>query len=348
VLSKFLPSMDAVRAATLARHRLRLILVSCGVVLLAAGCSAKPRFEGDGNVPGTATSNEDLNRQLAVMASQNSETGDYIIGSEDLVEITLFDLADGQGEPRVITARVSNTGVVTLPYIGNIDAAGLTPAAFENNLRTAYSTYIHNPQLTVFVREYRSYRVSVMGYVTTPGVLELRGKKTLIEAIAMAGGLTDEASKNIRVSRATEAGLQTVLVDLDRIAEGVDVGLNLAMLPGDVVTVPKAGTFYVEGVVRKPGAYPLLEHTTVSQAIATAGGADVTIAKMSGTTLFRKDLNGERVAIPVDLAALKSGRTEDVPIQADDVIVVPMSGPRFWFDRFTSGVFRVGLSAPIF
>src|SRR6185503_13035030 len=107
---------------------------------------------------------------------------------------------------------------------------------------------------------------------------------------------------------------------------------------GDVIAVPKAGTFYVEGTVKNPGAYPLLQETTVSQAVATAGGADVTLAKTSATVVYRKSADGERQAIPFNLAALEKGEIEDLRIQQDDVIVVPMSSTSFWIDLVTKGV----------
>jgi protein involved in polysaccharide export with SLBB domain len=82
------------------------------------------------------------------------------------------------------------------------------------------------------------------------------------------------------------------------IANGEAPDANLVLMPGDVVSVPKAGMFYVEGIVSKPGAYPLLEKTTVSEAVATAGGADTTLANIGGTVLYRKKDDGSREADP--------------------------------------------------
>jgi polysaccharide export outer membrane protein len=309
-------------------------------------CSSKPSLPPP--VPKETTSNEKFNQDIAVMASKVKVGADYRIGAEDLIEITLFDIADAQGQPRVITSRVSNSGLITLPYIGNATAAGLTTMELEGQLRDSFLKYIHDPQLTVFVKEYRSYRVSILGYVNNPGIVELTGRKSLLEAIAMAGGLTDEAGKNVRLTRSDpEQGASTILVDLDRIANEGALDLNLDLYPDDVVTVPKAGMFYVEGIVKKPGAYPLLQETTVSQAIATAGGADPGLAKLSGTVLYRRVPEGERIAMPVDLAALQRGEQQDFLVEEDDVIVVPVSNPRLIFDRVTRGILRVGFTAPL-
>ena len=323
--------------------------VLAGLALLGClgGCAGSVRYPVAADVPDELTSNQELNQDLALMAAQAAANGDYRIGPEDLLELTLFDIQDRDGEPRIVQARVSNTGYTTLPLIGNAAAAGLTPMELEEELRGAYSKFIHQPQLTVFVREFRSYPVSIIGYVDSPGIVELRGRKTVFEALAMAGGLTDEASKQVRLTRTTLEGTQTVLVDLDQIADQGELTMNVDVLPGDVITVPKAGTFYVEGIVNKPGAYPLLQETTVSQAIATAGGPDLAYAKTSGTKLYRKTAEGERVVIPINLAALQKGKEEDLLIMQDDVIVVPMSVPRLWIDRLTRGVLRVGLNAPL-
>ena len=320
-------------------------LCALAVVVAAAGCSARPRYDllaAESN----KSKEEEFNRTIALMAGEAATSdAEYVIGPEDLLEVTLFDLENGDGEPRVVDARVATSGYLTLPYVGKVMAGGLTPLQFEEELRTAYRRFIREPQLSVLVKEYKSYTVSVIGYVTTPGVLELRGRRTLLEAVALSGGLAEGAGRSVRLTRATPEGLQTVLVDLDRIAEQGDLTLNLALLPNDVLSVPKAGMFYVEGVVKNPGAYPLLDKTNVSQAVATAGGADRALANMGGTVLYRRLDSGERIAIPINLARLQTTPSEDLAIQAEDVIVVPISGPRMVWDRFTGGILRVGLSA---
>jgi polysaccharide export outer membrane protein len=313
--------------------------------LALAGCAARepqpPQFT---HVDPDKQSNEAFNEKIAAMAATSADL-DYKIGPEDLLEVTLFDIENREGNPQRVPVRVSSNGVVALPYVGEVVAAGLTPIELEARLREAYRRYIREPQIAVLVSEYQSYRVSVVGYVKEPKVLELRGRKTLLEAIALTGGLTDVASKSVRLTRSTPAGSTSILVDLDTIAKGEDPTANLVLLPGDVVSVPRAGMFYVEGIVSKPGAYPLLEQTTVSEAIATAGGADRTLANIGGTVLYRKQDDGSREAIPIDLASLQAGGAEDFAIHENDVIVVPVSGPKLFFDRVTSGILRVGFNS---
>jgi polysaccharide export outer membrane protein len=332
------PGLRGARAAAF------LATVAASCLALGACASRAPQPAQFAHVDPDKQSNESFNEKIAAMAATAGDL-EYTIGPEDLLQVTLFDIENREGDPQRLLVRVSSSGAVALPYVGEVQAAGVTPIQLEEQLKAVYRRYIREPQIAVLVREYQSYRVSVVGYVKQPRVLELRGRKTLLEAIALCGGITDDASKSIRLTRPTPEGQTSVLVDLDTIATGMDPAANLVLLPGDVVSVPKAGMFYVEGVVSKPGAYPLLETTTVSEAVATAGGPDTTLANVEGTVLYRKRTDGSREAIPVSLASLKDGTAEDFVIQENDVIVVPLSGPKLFFDRVTAGILRVGFSS---
>ena len=166
--------------------------------------------------------------------------------------------------------------------------------------------------------------------------------RSRVEALALAGGLNAEAGRTVRLTRQSGDAVQSILIDLDRLAVDGDIRLNLALLPDDVINVPRAGMFYVEGMVRSPGAYPMLSKTTITQAIATAGGIDVAVARTEGTTLYRKSPDGpDREAIELDLAAIRAGRAEDPLVQADDLIVVPVAPSKLVVDRLT-GLLRIG------
>ncbi len=329
-------------------HR-RFPLITAALCLsLLGGCSSAPDYAMIRPDSATEIAAQEFNEGLSVLVAQSTAAaGDYKIGPEDLLEVTLYDISDAAGEPRVVTARVSHSGFITLPHIGKVSASQMSPTGLEESLREHFLNYIYDPQISVFVREYRSYRVSVVGHVERPGVLELRGRKTLLEALALAGGLNEEAGRTVRITRETGDEYQSVLVDLQQLADNGNIELNVSLLPGDVISVPRAGMFYVEGAVTKPGAYPLHQDTTASQALATAGGIDVALANTGGTTLFRKGEDGARVPIEVDVAAIRAGEVQDFVVEADDVIVVPMSGPKFVLDRVL-GLFRIGVRAAAF
>lgn len=320
-------------------------------VLLAAllGCSAQhvaDKVEPPAPpAPGEITA---LNQQIALAAGQKSNApSDYRIGADDLLEITLFDIETKDGQPRTVSARVSQGGNVTLPLVGQMDVGGKTPIEAEAVLRERYRKFIHEPQIAVFVKEYRSYRVSVVGHVEKPGVFEVTGERTLLEVLAMAGGLNEKAGKTLQISRRTPDKLETLFVDLDQLAQEGDMKLNLTMKSGDVVNVPKAGVVYVQGSVKKPGSYRLRDAMTLTQAIGAAGGPDEKLSNSGGVRLFRRGESGAREEVSVDMAAINDGKTQDVKLVENDIVVVPMSLTKYVVDRFIGGV-GMGLSIPIF
>jgi polysaccharide export outer membrane protein len=297
----------------------------------------------------TDTGVQALNREIALAATgtEARRPPDYRIGADDLLEVTLFDVEGRNGEPRQVDVRVAQSGVVTLPLVGQVEVGGQTAAGAEAALREHYRRYIRDPQIAVFVKEYRSYRVSVVGYVAKPGVFDVSGERTLLEVLALAGGLNERAGKTVQISRRHPDRIETLLVDLDRLAHEGDPTLNLTMMPGDVVNVPKAGVVYVQGSVKKPGAYRLRDAMTVTQAISAAGGPDEKLANAGGTRLFRRGPNGERQEVDIDMGAINSGKVEDTMLVENDILVVPMSLPRYVVDRFIGGI-GMGLSVPVF
>lgn len=320
------------------------------LLLVMASACATPRRIADrvATVDGENADVAALNRDIALAAGQRSAgSADYRIGADDLLEVTLFDVESRNGEPRQIVTRVSQSGLITLPLVGGVAVGGRTPVEAESLLRERYRKFIHDPQLAVFVKEYRSYRVSVVGYVGKPGVYEVSGERTLLEVLAMARGLNEKAGKTVQISRPSAGRAQTMVVDLDRLSRDGDMRFNLTMMPGDVVNVPKAGVIYVEGNVKKPGAYRLRSGMTATQAIAAAGGPDDKLADKGGIRLFRREESGDRQEIPIDIGAINRGKIEDLALAENDIIVVPMSLPRYVVDRFIGGV-GMGLTLPIF
>ncbi len=333
----------------LQRRSLRALIVAL-IIAAAAGCgpSIHERALEAADSRATTRQVENFNEDITRLAAQAAAApGEYQVGPEDLIEVTLYDIQNETGEPRIIVSRVSNSGFMTLPYIGKVQAAGMNPLELEEHLRREYTRFIKEPQITIFIREYRSFRVSVVGNVKSPGVLELRGRKTMLEALAMSGGLAEDAGRSVRLVRTSGSEMQSVLIDLDELAATGDPRLNPSLLPGDVINVPRAGIFYVEGMVRQPGAFPLLTETTITQAIVTAGGMDINLSDRQGTVLYRKTADGQREAMPVDLAGIAAGKVPDMRVQAEDVIVVPVSGAKLIVDRIT-GLVRVGVNAVAF
>jgi polysaccharide biosynthesis/export protein len=290
-----------------------------------------------------------INRTLATLAGSTSAvSGDYRIGPEDLLQITLYNVTaetaltpsnDARLTPRTTTIRVSQQGIISLPLLGEIRVFGMTASEVENALRQAYEKYIYHPQVGVFVTEYKQ-RVSVIGAAVKTGVFELTGPKTVIDILALAGGVTEKAGTQVHIYREGPNGRETHVIDLLALASNASMinaeNAGLITMPvqaGDVINIPPAGTFFVDGAVRKPGPYPLGRRYSLSQALATAGGVDPEL-NSSDITIFRRKGPSGMEPISVDYAAVLTGSAADPQIEEDDVIVVPMSTAKYFVKRF--------------
>jgi polysaccharide export outer membrane protein len=214
-------------------------------------------------------------------ASSDQTKGNYVIGSQDVLAITVWDQADLSGK-----FTVEADGSFTFPLIGRVMAGGLTLRDLEGLLRKRLADgYFKNPQVSVSIEQYRSQRIFVIGEVRSPGAYPLTGDMTLIEALARAGSTTMEAGGEAVIVRppAGKTASAPVLPNQEGVSEVVRVKIgdlqggqlsqNIALQDGDTIFVPRAETIYVFGQVKSPGAYPLkTKDTTVLQALSLAGG----------------------------------------------------------------------------
>lgn len=240
---------------------------------------------------------------------------DYRIGAQDILKITVYEHPD-----LTIETRVSENGTITFPLLGDVAAKNLTPRQLENGIAEKLVTggFINNPQVNVFIIQYRGQRVTVVGEVAKPGQYELSGQTSVLDIISNALGLTPNAGYSIIIFRKEAAadGSETtrrISVDLDRLLNAGDLSQNITLQHRDLVHVPKS-VFYIYGEVNRPGAYRLEKGITVRRAIALAGGLTP-----KGSTwriaVTRKD--GER---DVDQSA-----DLDDQLQLDDVVRIKES-----------------------
>jgi|RhiMetdeSRZDD1v2_1073273.scaffolds.fasta_scaffold27087_5 polysaccharide biosynthesis/export protein len=331
--------------------------------ILASGCgpvSQNPAMIANLSNESARTSTSsavaaDINRNIAAaaMLQGSASSLDYQIGPEDLLEITLFNVPEANGTerqvtPRATTVRVSQESQISLPVVGEISVKGLTVSGLEQKLREAYDRYIHKPQVGVLVKEFRQ-RVSIIGAVQKPGVFELTGPKTIIEIMAMAGGVTDKAGTQVHIYRQGPNGRESHVIDLLVLASNASLinadnaGLiTMAVQPGDIINVPLAGTFFVDGAVKAPGSYPLGRRYSLSQALATAGGVDRDLYS-SDITIFRRGASGAQ-PINIDLNGVLAGSTIDPQIEADDVILVPTHTGKYVYHKILGQILGWGTS----
>jgi polysaccharide export outer membrane protein len=339
--------MEQLHTVKSSRFVLRNLLGLSVCALVAAGCVAVPSGRTVPITSATAPpSSADLdqitkiNSALAAQALQNSaSTADYRLAPEDLLEITLYNIPPSEAgiTPRTTEARVTQEGLITLPLLGDVPAAGQTPSALEQSLRGRYDRYLHNPQVGVYVKEYRGQRVTVTGEVKTPGVIQLTGPKTLVDALSGAGGVTDKAGSQAHLYRQGPEGRQSYIIDLQALARNPAL-VNMPVQSGDMINVPQSGMFFVDGAVRKPGSYPLTHSYTLTQALAVAGGADFVLANTDELAIFRHRDGAEADKIAVNLNEILAGKAKDPLIAPDDVIIVSMSTGKWLLQRFIGSI----------
>jgi len=254
---------------------------------------------------------------------QERYKADYKIGAKDLLEISVFGLDDMNK-----TVRVSEDGKITLPLLGEVEVESLTKTELEKKLSHLLERkYLQNPQVTVFIKEHQSKRVSVLGAVGKPGPYELLGRQTLLQLISEAGGLTEDAGDDIIVIRQFQDGTNTSLkISIDDLFLKGDARLNIPLEPNDIVNIPaeKIVLIYVFGQVRKSGALEVKKSNipTLLQAIAQAGGFSERASK-ARVLIKRINKDGKEKQIKVNVKNIIKGKKKDIQLLENDVVYVP-------------------------
>ena len=283
-------------------------------------------------------------------------TTDYRVGPEDILEISIFEW-EQRGETRTLDVRVTETGVIALPVVGDLKVEGLTAEQIkqllESHLREAGILKI--PRVSVLIKEFRSKRVAVVGAVQEPGVYTLRQNVgTLLELLTLAGGITDRAGQVLFVIHGgaqpppapeeAPAQRQVIAVDLYELLEEGSQALNVVVQNGDMINVPVAKEISVLGYVKRPGRFPLTRRTTVMEAIAMAEGLREREATATDCVLKRQTADGTAF-IPLDLEAISDGTSPNLQLLPNDVVEVRQSSTRHavleFLDLF-KGLFTFG------
>jgi polysaccharide export outer membrane protein len=260
----------------------------------------------------------------------------YVLGPNDQISIDVVELPEFNSR----SYRVDNDGTVSLPLLGRVKAAGLTLSEFEGDVHSRLQEQVRNPHLVANLIETRSQAVSVMGFVNSPGIHQLQGTQTLFDVLAAAGGLKPEAGDVIIVTRHPEEGTldlpeavrdsnsggMTGQVKVRDVVDLRDPHANIRVLPHDEISVPRAQVLYVIGNVRKAGGFTITQGRSVSalEALSLAEGLAPNAAPASARILRRQSPSGsDREQIPVDLKKILSGKIQDVPLHADDILFIP-------------------------
>ena len=255
------------------------------------------------------------------------------------------------------------SGYLRLPMVGRIRAAGLTVEQLQAEIVSRLRQYIKEPDVAVDVTDFRSQPVSVIGAVKNPGVHQLQGRKTLIEILSLAGGLSDDAGYSIKITRSLDRGpiplpsaaadpsgrFSVAQVSLKDLMEARNPAQNILIQPHDVISVPRADMVYVVGQVSRAGGFVLHENETISalQALSLAGGLDRTASPKNARILRSAGNAASRTEIAINLNKILQGRSPDVPMQPNDILFVPASGSKKVAVRALEAAIQVGTGIAI-
>lgn len=305
-------------------------------------------------------------QQQDVAATQT--VSGYVLGPDDEVVIRGIvtpEISDKPEKPDT-PVLIGTNGDITLPLIGRVKAGGLTVEQLETELSTRYKEFIRNPQISVTVTEFRSQPVSVFGAVTKPGVIQLRGPKTLYEVLSMAGGPRDTAGSSLTVTRRRENGeiplpdaktdptgqFSSVDLNVQEILEGKNPAVNIEIKPNDVISVSEATTnmVYVVGDVQRAGAFTMggQRNLSVLRALSQAGGLGRTALPQKARIIRETSADSKFTEIPVNLHKILSGKAEDVALRPNDVLVVPTSSRKVFTTDFLPSAFADVMGAAIY
>ena len=310
--------------------------------------SAQQKFEAPG-----ASSGGEVATPTNMVVAPNEE---YRLGAGDVIEVRVEDAPELTKK-----ARINPKGTFPMPYLQVVTAKGKTTEELAMQIADGLrGRYLKDPKVNVTVTQINSHSFYIQGAVRRPGEYQIEGHPTLMKLISVAGGLgenrgstafiirelraesgaaaTPEVKAEAKTESATSSaqGPAPVAAEAEENAKYELLKANISNLykgrfdqnvqleVGDIVNIPPSDVFFVAGEVREPGSYPLKDGTTLRQAISLAQGPTFKAAANRGI-IYREDPNGQRQEIKVDIAAVMSGKKEDVVLSANDIIIVPNS-----------------------
>jgi polysaccharide export outer membrane protein len=244
--------------------------------------------------------------------------------------------------------RVNSSGDIYLPLIGYLGVEGLTVSEAQQLIekRLTDGGFLKNPHVALFVKEYATSGISVLGEVTRPGIYPLLGSHRLFDALAAAGGTSTRAGKTVSITRRNRPN-EPITVTLSRDPQK-SAASNTAIYPGDTIVVSRAGVIYVVGEVQKPKGILMEdnERLTVLQALAIAEGAKP-YAALDGSKLIRKTEGGHE-EIPLPLKKMLQAKAPDVALQAEDILFVPASAGKNVAVKSLNAIIQVATGIAIY
>jgi polysaccharide export outer membrane protein len=267
-----------------------------------------------------------------------------LIGPGDQLHVLVLDTPELEQHP-----RVTDSGEIPLVGVGTLKVAGLTPAAAAQKIQDFLisSHFMNHPSVTVTVDQYATQSISVLGQVKLPGVFPITTPRSVLDAIALAGGLSDTADRHVTIQR-RDRSIKPVTYDLSNDADKA-MSDQVLVYPGDIVLVPHAGIAYVLGDVNRPSGIVMQNNhsqLTALEAVTLAGGTHPS-AVPAHAKLIRRQPDGSYKEIAMNFSQIQKGKSPDVQLQPDDVIFIPFSYLRN-VGANVSGILAATTSASIY
>ena len=238
---------------------------------------------------------------------------DYVLGSGDVVRITVYEHADLSA-----VTRISQAGSINFPLVGEVFIAGLGERSAELKLGELLRRggFVKSPQVSIIIEQYRSQQVSVLGEVNKPGMYAIDRGNRLMDLLAMAGGVNPSGGESaVVIKKGGREGQGGRPIDLFQLLQKGDMAQNVEVGDGDIIYIPRMDVFYIYGEAQRPGSYRLQRNMTVMQALSMGGGLTPR-GTQRGIQIKRKDASGAVITIKADLSEV---------LLADDVVYVKES-----------------------
>ena len=327
------------------------LIFSCGLLSLCqVSASTVEGFQTTSSSPAVVASTQ----------TDDRSPSNYVLGPNDKLVITIQQL----DEIKQFEVAIDLQGNISLPLLGLIHAGDATLERLKSAVDARARRFVRNPDISIFINDFRSQPISILGAVNNPGVNQLQGQRTLVEVISMAGGLRPDAGTNIQITRELKWGqiplpgaktdpsgqYSVASVSVRKVLHATDPSENIPLRPRDVVTVPKADLVYCVGSVRRPGGFPIAQSESLSalQVLSLAEGLDKNAAPDHARILRTVPGSQSRTEIPVNLKKLTGGQTLDIHLQSDDILFVPSSLARSASSRTFEAIIQAATGVAIY
>ena len=241
-----------------------------------------------------------------------AHAADLPLGSGDVLKISVY------GSPDLsLETRVSESGSISFPLIGEVVVGGLTPAAAEKLIASRLQTggFLRKAEVNILVTQFQGQMVSVLGQVKQPGRYPIEGKRNLTDILALAGGVDAKGADTVDLIRTRNGKTTKTRINIVDMVRSGSLDQDFDLAGGDLIYVERAPAFYIYGEVQKPGTYRLEPNMTVLQALSAGGGLT-----QRGT---ERNVRIKRKMADGKLESLKA-RLDDM-VQPNDVVYIQES-----------------------